>query len=596
MYFQVTELRQENDDLKTQVETLLTQQNWFTSQITLLQQNDSNKVDSCLWHIRWLEEQVTLCQQQYGECFNNYMFCCKELVEARDIIKNPSSNSESTPIITPTFTQAGKQECMKLTLLNPESIHLEWNLMLSEDLEGVKLQTRDLLQRLSQEALTAAQEARQEALTTAQKARQEALTTAQEARQEALTAAQEAHQKALTAAQEAHQKALTAAQEAALASKRHEEEEIVAFKNVAKENALAKEVAEQKSAKLQSQCKLQQTEIEKLKRKVQQNESGVKSLLEQHERLQKQQENKLEKLKKQHESEIEKLKKQHENEIEMLQEQLLNQKETIRDLQKNVVGATEKLADANQYVKKAKSEVYLATDLSNGLNDKCVKLQKEHREEVQVMTQQLQVLQGQLENQKNNNIKLVKRAVEQQKTIKKLSKNLTVQFSVDKETTEQVISESYQDLHKFIQEKHGQVDQILSLVAYFLVHFKFVLQMKHDHESEQSAGENSSCKEFFSQLINHIERVFLLIPVSVLLKNVDRLSELALKNGVNIKTLHFLQYQFPKSAEDAIASRQRVVLDNFPELSSFFLEREDNQGSIISMPVRGFMMLMGLSK
>ena len=505
MYFQITELRSENEDLKTQVEQLLNQQAWFANQITFLQKNESNRIDTFLWHQHWLEEQLTLCQKHYGEAYNNWLHCCNELVATRDQLDY--IKSQGTVVY---------QE-------NPE-----WSLMLEEDFQGVKLQTKLLLEKVVQESQLKV----------------------------ALAA---------SAAKEASSKIISASKEAVAAEKDQAE----------KANAKWKIV--------QAKCQTQQVEIESLKKKL----AVAKSQAQQKEQ--------------EHQEKIKVLEEQLATQREQLatqREQVSTQKDLIRQLQTNVVTMTEKLADANNYVRTAKNEVHLATDLSNGLSDKCLKLQRDHQEETAGLSKQLEVLQEQLEYQKQNNLKLIKRAVDQQKTIKKLSKQVTVQFNVDKETTEQVISESYQDLQKFIQEKQTQLDQTLALVAYALVHLKFVLEMYCERQSEQSAGEGSSsnAKEFFAQLINHVERIFLVIPVHIMLKNVDRLSELALSHGISIKVLHFLQYQFPKSAEDAIASRQRAVLDNFPELGSFFLQGQDMQGSTVTMSARGFMMLMGLSK
>lgn len=498
MYFQITELRSENEDLKTQVEQLLNQQAWFANQITFLQKNESNRIDTFLWHQHWLEEQLTLCQQHYGEAYNNWLLCCNELVEARDQLLL-------------------HRDCKA-------SVNPEWHLMLSEDLQSSKLQFEE---RLCQES------------------------------------------QMVTSTKESCTKLISATKEALAVEKEVSAKVTYKWKaSVAAESTL------------QVKCQSQQAEIESLKKKL----VAAKAQFQERE-TRFQQKNAS-------------LKVIADEKVQVLEEQVATQKDLIRQLQTNVVTMTEKLADANNYVKTAKNEVHLATDLSNGLSDKCLKLQLDHQEETAGLSKQLQVLQEQLEYQKQNNLKLIKRAVEQQKTIKKLSKKMTVQFNVDKETTEQVISESYQDLQKFIQEKQTQLDQTLALVAYALVHLKFVLEMYCERQSEQSAGEGSSsnAKEFFAQLINHVERVFLIIPIPVLLKNVDRLSDLASSHGISIKVLHFLQYQFPKSAEDAIASRQRAVLDNFPELSSFFLQGHDMQGSTVTMSARGFMMLMGMSK
>lgn len=519
MYFQLTELRSENEDLKTQVEQLLNQQAWFANQITLLQNNESNRIDSFLWHQQWLEEQLSICQQHYGESYNNWIYCCQQLVEARDQLAG----------------FAGFQPVVSLSsAANPE-----WSLMLEEDLQGLKLQTKLLLEKL----------------------------------------AQESHEKAALAA--------SAAKEASFKIISASKEAVDAERELAEKATSKWKVSVAAEAKLQIKCQAQHAEIEALKKKL----AAAKAQFCLKETQFQQRET-------QFQQKIAGLAKDSQEKIQVLEEQVATQKDLIRQLQTNVVTMTEKLADANNYVRTAKNEVHLATDLSNGLSDKCLKLQRDHQEETAGLSKQLEVLKEQLEYQKQNNLKLIKRAVDQQKTIKKLSKQVTVQFNVDKETTEQVISESYQDLQKFIQEKQTQLDQTLALVAYALVHMKFVLEMYCERQSEQSAGESSgsSVKEFFAQLISHVERVFLVIPVHVMLKNVDRLSDLASSHGISIKVLHFLQYQFPKSAEDAIASRQRAVLDNFPELSSFFLQGQDMQGSTVTMSARGFMMLMGMSK
>ena len=293
-----------------------------------------------------------------------------------------------------------------------------------------------------------------------------------------------------------------------------------------------------------------------------------------------------------------------------------NQQETIHTLQNNLVQMTEQLAEAERFVKSAKNDVAIATNLSNGLSNKCLKLQEEQkaqREEQKAQRDELRAqkeehkahietlngivdgLKQQLEGQRASTKKLVQRAVEQQKTINKLSK-VSVVFQADAETTESVIKESYTDLQKFIEEKALQMERIVALVAYAIVHLKYVLERFVTEQFEEKTPENIMHKEFLNQIVNHLTRVFQLVPVPVMTRNIDRLEEFAALEKINIRSLHVIQYMLPVTMEDAKASRQRVVLENFPHLNKFFIDEHCTDGDTISMSVQGFMMLLGISK
>jgi chromosome segregation ATPase len=279
-----------------------------------------------------------------------------------------------------------------------------------------------------------------------------------------------------------------------------------------------------------------------------------------------------------------------------LSEQVEDQQQTIRHLQDMTISLSEKLADADGFIKTAKCDVSLATDLSNGLSEKCIKLQEEHAQVVTSLKRELLELNKQLESQKASNVKVVQRAVELQKKVNKLSK-VSVMFQVDQKTTEEVIRDSYTDLQKFLEEKALQMEHVLALVAYAIVHLKYVLERFVLEQFEQKEPmELPQLKEFLQQVVNHLTRIFLLVPLPIMLRNVDRLSELAASQCVSIKALHMIQFLLPKTIEEAQGSRQRVVLENFPQLSTFFTRDFVPQDETVSMSVHGFMMLLGISK
>ena len=301
-------------------------------------------------------------------------------------------------------------------------------------------------------------------------------------------------------------------------------------------------------------------------------------------------------------TQVKKQLKEEQDKLKNKNKEARNQQETIHTLQNNLVKITEQLAEAESFVKSAKSDVALATDLSNGLSNKCLKLQEEHKAQREEHKAHIETLNGivdglkqQLEGQRASTKKLVQRAVEQQKTINKLSK-VSVVFQADAETTESVIKESYTDLQKFIEEKALQMERIVALVAYAIVHLKYVLERFVTEQFEEKTPENIMHKEFLNQIVNHLTRVFQLVPTPVMTRNIDRLEEFAALEKINIRSLHVIQYMLPLTIEDAKASRQRVVLENFPHLNKFFIDEHCTNNDSISMSVQGFMMLLGISK
>jgi hypothetical protein len=504
LYFQLSELRSENEDLKTQCEQFMAQQTWFTNQITTLQQNEANRIDTFLWHQHWFQEQLTSYQQQYGECFNNYMFTCKELVEVKDELLQVKQGKQG---------KQGKQEEIKVPLeCNPE-----WALMLAEELESVKFMNRNLAS--TNRALKA---------------------TAIELE----TQAEVLQSQVCTLKNSISLLESTLKKSGALQSTKEKEAERVQGRLLACQNELG--LLKQKSQKQTAQW--------------QQKEGHMKKAID--------------------------LLKE---ELEGAHTEAQNQKETIHRLQNNIVTLTEEVATNKIHHSTVYQDMVLATELSTGLNNKCLKLEEEYL----TLSHKLRALGQQLDNQKESNLKLVKRAVGQEKLIRKLSQGMTVQFQVDKETTEQVISES---CHEFFQEQQLKSDQTLALLAYALVHLKFVLETFHAQEEAQSAGDEKAGQGVFLQLVHHLERLFIIIPFHILLKHIDTMSELAVKHGINIRILHFLKYMLPKTAEDAIAGRQRVVLENYSELSSFFEEKGQNVPRNVILPLQGFMLLVGMSK
>ena len=294
-------------------------------------------------------------------------------------------------------------------------------------------------------------------------------------------------------------------------------------------------------------------------------------------------------------TQVKKQLKEEQDKLKNKNKEARNQQETIHTLQNNLVKITEQLAEAESFVKSAKSDVALATDLSNGLSNKCLKLQEEHKAQIETLNGIVDGLKQQLEGQRASTKKLVQRAVEQQKTINKLSK-VSVVFQADAETTESVIKESYTDLQKFIEEKALQMERIVALVAYAIVHLKYVLERFVTEQFEEKTPENIMHKEFLNQIVNHLTRVFQLVPTPVMTRNIDRLEEFAALEKINIRSLHVIQYMLPLTIEDAKASRQRVVLENFPHLNKFFINEHCTDNDSISMSVQGFMMLLGISK
>ena len=287
--------------------------------------------------------------------------------------------------------------------------------------------------------------------------------------------------------------------------------------------------------------------------------------------------------------------KEEQDKLKQKTKESRNQQDTIHGLQNNLVKVTGQLADAESFVKTAKSDVALATDLSNGLSTKCLRLQEEHKTEVDKLTEKVDALKQQLEGQRISNVKLVQRAVEQQKQIKKLSK-VSVVFQADPETTESVIKESYTDLQRFIEDKALHMERLVALLAYAIIHVKYVLERFVLEQFEEKTPDNILHKEFLNQIVNHLTRVFMLVPVSIMTRNIDRLTDHAAAEKINIRSLHVIQYMLPITAEEARASRQRVVLENFPHLNKFFIEDHCTDNDSISMSVQGFMMLLGISK
>ena len=286
--------------------------------------------------------------------------------------------------------------------------------------------------------------------------------------------------------------------------------------------------------------------------------------------------------------------KECQEEVEMKESQLQNQKDTIHRLQNSNITMTEKLALTESLYKESKKEVGIATDLFNELSVKFTQLEFEHTNTHQVLNQAVRERDSTINGLRVSNNKMVKKAVEQAKLLKKLNNNVKVTFQVDKATTEEVMREGYSDLQKFLETKALQMEHILALVAYALTHLKFVIER---FVTERVDGSKVSVVcDFFNQVMNQITRIFLIIPVPIMLRNIDRLTELASEQCVSIKALHMIQYLLPQTAEDAQASRQRVILENFPHLSEFFTRASSANDDTVCMSVTGFMMLIGISK
>ena len=266
-----------------------------------------------------------------------------------------------------------------------------------------------------------------------------------------------------------------------------------------------------------------------------------------------------------------------------------NQKDTIHRLQNNNIVLTEKLAVTEGLLREAKKEVGIATDLFNEMSSKTSQMQVSHTKTVKELNQTIVSL-------RTTNTKMVHKAVEQAKIIQKLNSKVHVTFQVDKETTAEVIKEGYSDLQKFVEQKATQMEHILALVAYGLTHLKYVIERYVMERVTPSVGSVSVVCDFFNQVINQITRIFLIIPVPVMTRNIDRLTELAAENCISMKALHMIQYALPETVEAAQASRQRVVLDNFPQLSEFFTTDRATNDDTVCMSVSGFMLLLGISK
>lgn len=267
--------------------------------------------------------------------------------------------------------------------------------------------------------------------------------------------------------------------------------------------------------------------------------------------------------------------------------QIKNQKETIHRLQNNTISLTEKLAINESLLKEANKEVSIATDLFNEMSVKCTRMKADHSNVLREMNQTMISLRA-------TNTKMVQKAVEQAKIIKQLNSSVKMTFQVDKATTEEVMREGYNDLQKFLEQKTLQMEHILALVAYAITHLKFVLE--RFVEERMSESKVSVACDFLNQVIHHLTRVFLIIPLPVMLRNIDRLTDIAVEQCISMKALHLIQYQLPQTAEDAQASRQRVILENFPQLSEFFTRPSTTDDDTVCMSVNGFMMLIGISK
>ena len=289
-------------------------------------------------------------------------------------------------------------------------------------------------------------------------------------------------------------------------------------------------------------------------------------------------------------SSVRKKLKEAQDEVGSKEVQVKNQKDTIHRLQNNNIVLTEKLAVTEGMYREAKKEVGVATDLFNEMSSKTAQMQSNHSKTVRELNQTIHSLRA-------TNTKMVHKAVEQAKIIQKLNSSVRVMFQVDKETTAEVMREGYNDLQKFVEQKATQMEHILALVAYALTHLKCVIERYafERFEGSESMGASVYC-DFLNQIVNQITRIFLIIPVPVMARNIDRLTDLAAENCISMKALHMIQYALPESVEAAQASRQRVVLDKFPQLSEFFTTERATNDETVCLSVTGFMLLLGISK
>jgi hypothetical protein len=289
--------------------------------------------------------------------------------------------------------------------------------------------------------------------------------------------------------------------------------------------------------------------------------------------------------------------KECQEDVEQKVSHIKNQKETIHRLQNNNIVITEKLAVTEGMLREAKREVGVATDLFNELSAKCGQIKADHNKTVRDLNTTIHSLRA-------TNSKMVHKAVEQAKVIQKMQRSVNVTFQVDKETTEEVMREGYSDLQKFVEQKALQMEHTLALVAYALTHLKFVIE-KFAFErcnNAETARENAAPSvsgvpvEFLHQVINQITRIFLIVPVPVMARNVDRLTELAAKQCISMKALHMIQYILPQTVEEAQESRQRAVFNSLPELQEFFTTDKCAALETVCVSVNAFMTLIGISK
>lgn len=282
--------------------------------------------------------------------------------------------------------------------------------------------------------------------------------------------------------------------------------------------------------------------------------------------------------------------KESQEDVEMKNSHIKNQKDTIHRLQNNNIVMSEKLAVTEGMLREAKKEVGIATDLFNELSGKCTQMKNDQAKTTRELNQTINSLRA-------TNTKMVQKAVEQAKIIQKLNSKVHVTFQVDKETTAEVMREGYSDLQKFVEQKATQMEHVLALVAYALTHLKFVIERFVFERFEGSEGRSGSIAcDFLNQVVNQLTRIFLIIPIPVMTRNIDRLTELAAEQCVSMKALHLIQYILPQTIEEAQASRQRAVLDNFPQLNEFFTTERATNDDTVCMSVNGFMMLIGISK
>lgn len=514
LYYQLTEARRENDDLKAAVEELQTQNGHLIRQQA------------------WFSNQILLAQEHYGECYNNLLHCCTQLTELQDKLQwhDPNQVVESSPV-----KESSSSHAAELLAMMNEEVLTRQNM------------TADLQLQL------------QMSTNTLQKVRAECHDTAQ-CKASVQTSIQAAVQAAVQAAKENSKNEIAAAM------------------------LTAREALQVEKNKLTNKTHQFDQKLANLKKLLSAAQLEVKT---------------------------------KESELDLALEQVNNQKTRIHNLQNDLIHLSEKKADSDNNYARVLSEVELATELSNGLSVKCAKLQHDHREQVNKLQKQLTSITEQLEVQKESNAKIVKRAVEQQKLIKKLSASKAVSLSlqVDKETAEQAINEGYQDLKNTLIESQQQSEHTLALLAYGLTHTKYVLEKYHQEQEQflnQKCNEDDESKvqeqlqqshqklldnkELFSQLINHITRLFIIIPVSVMLRSVDRLTDFAAKHLISLKALHMIRTYLPKTVEDAQACRQKVVYENYPGLRSFFTQDKIVMEECVCISVHGFMMLLGLSK